>query len=136
MLKRQLSIDLVATSYEVSYFVSMEEQQQHDGMRVKHRRKRCGHCDEVLSYSAYRAHKDLYYNKAEGKWRRCKGYRDQTAYLDSSDSMERNEIAGMLANLPPNHEFQDQEVSDWLAVEPSAPDEPASKQFSIASYIV
>ena len=42
-------------------------------------------------------------------------------YLDSSDSIE---IAGMLANCPPNHEFQDQEVSEGLAVKPSAPDEP------------
>ena len=66
-----LILQQLATKFYV--FISMEEQQQHDGMRGKHRCKCCGHCDEVLSYSAYRAHKGLYYNEAEGKWRRCKG---------------------------------------------------------------
>ena len=28
----------------------------------------CGHCNELLSYSAYRSHKALYYVEAEQRW--------------------------------------------------------------------
>jgi len=35
---------------------------------TRHRRKKCGHCNELLSYSAYRSHKTLFYNEAKGEW--------------------------------------------------------------------
>ena len=34
----------------------------------RHRRKLCGHCNEMLSYSAYRSHRDLYYDESKQKW--------------------------------------------------------------------
>lgn len=34
----------------------------------RHRRKLCGHCNEMLSYSAYRSHKDLYYDQTAQSW--------------------------------------------------------------------
>ena len=34
----------------------------------RHRRNTCGHCNESLSYSAYRSHRDMFYNEATGEW--------------------------------------------------------------------
>ena len=34
----------------------------------RHRRKLCGHCNEMLSYSAYRSHKDMYYDRSTQSW--------------------------------------------------------------------
>lgn len=34
----------------------------------RHRRRLCGHCNEELSYSAYRSHRALYYVESEGRW--------------------------------------------------------------------
>ena len=39
-----------------------------EARKNRHRRKRCGHCNEVLSYSAYLSHKALFYNEVTGKW--------------------------------------------------------------------
>lgn len=44
-----------------------------DAPRSRHLRKLCGHCNEVLSYSAYRSHRALYYSKAEQRWLDCIG---------------------------------------------------------------
>ncbi len=35
---------------------------------ARHLRRLCGHCNEELSYSAYRSHKALYYLESEGRW--------------------------------------------------------------------
>ena len=34
----------------------------------RHQRKLCGHCNEFLSYSAYRSHKSRYYIASEQRW--------------------------------------------------------------------
>ena len=34
----------------------------------RHLRRLCGHCNEELSYSAYRSHKALYYVESEERW--------------------------------------------------------------------
>lgn len=34
----------------------------------RHRRRHCPHCNEYLSYSAYRSHKSLYYITSEQRW--------------------------------------------------------------------
>ena len=36
----------------------------------RHLRRRCGHCDEELSYSAYRSHRSLFYIDSERRWLR------------------------------------------------------------------
>ena len=38
----------------------------------RHRRRKCGHCDQELSYTAYRSHKSLYYDESTGSWIRSK----------------------------------------------------------------
>ena len=45
----------------------------------RHRRKRCGHCNQVLSYSAYRSHKNLYYIEHEQVWITDSSPNDQNA---------------------------------------------------------
>ena len=39
--------------------------------RSRHRRRLCGHCNELLSYSAYRSHRALYYIEPEDRWQVC-----------------------------------------------------------------
>lgn len=34
----------------------------------RHLRRQCGHCNEELSYSAYRSHRALYYVESEERW--------------------------------------------------------------------
>jgi hypothetical protein len=34
----------------------------------RHQRKLCGHCDKLLSYSAYWTHRSLYFNQSEQQW--------------------------------------------------------------------
>ena len=34
----------------------------------RHLRRLCGHCNEELSYSAYRSHRALYYLESERRW--------------------------------------------------------------------
>lgn len=51
----------------------------------RHRRKLCGHCNELLSYSAYNSHKALYYNESTREWKTEKG-RTQTG--NSSNTIE------------------------------------------------
>ena len=38
------------------------------GHSSRHLRKLCGHCNEELSYSAFRSHKALYYVESEQRW--------------------------------------------------------------------
>lgn len=37
-------------------------------LKSRHQRKVCEHCNELLSYSAYRSHKALYFNETEQRW--------------------------------------------------------------------
>lgn len=72
----------------------------------RHRRKLCGHCNEMLSYSAYRSHKDLYYDETKQKWNTRLGSTDdvdsnvddetQNVLEDRllSEDEEQNEILG------------------------------------------
>ena len=34
----------------------------------RHRRRKCGHCDQELSYTAFRSHKSLYYDESTKIW--------------------------------------------------------------------
>ena len=39
-----------------------------DSDSSRHRRRQCPHCNEFLSYSAFRSHKSLYYIASEQRW--------------------------------------------------------------------
>ena len=34
----------------------------------RHQRKKCGHCNEMLSYTAFRSHKIRFYDKSTESW--------------------------------------------------------------------
>jgi len=102
----------------------MEQTRRQTAKKIKHRRKRCGHCDKILLYSAYRAHKDLYYNDSEKKWRNCQnsdhnlqGAAGQTGQMDSSDSIDEDVITDILADSAPQNELQ-HDSSNWLDLQP------------------
>lgn len=39
-------------------------------LKSRHQRRVCGHCNELLSYSAYHLHKALYYVESEQRWQK------------------------------------------------------------------
>jgi len=102
-------------------------EQHFDAKRTKHKRKRCGHCDEILSYSAYKAHKNLYYDDAERQWRRCDSLSIESEalhVLDSSDDVDQDQITEILAKCGPSTEAQPaQDVSSLAANETAETDE-------------
>ena len=66
--------------------------------KSRHQRKMCGYCDELLSYSAYRAHRALYFNQSKQQWVRepesqDPGYTGSSEYNDD-DSMEFGDEPG------------------------------------------
>ena len=38
------------------------------GTKSRHQRRVCGHCNDLLSYSAYHSHRALYYVESEQRW--------------------------------------------------------------------
>ena len=38
------------------------------GSKRRHQRRVCRHCNELLSYSAYRSHRALYYVESDQRW--------------------------------------------------------------------
>ena len=68
-------------------------------------RKLCGHCDQLLSYSAYQTHKTLYFNESEQQWTReaARNYNqasdpgcrssdfDNDGYMEFSDGLSQDE---------------------------------------------
>ena len=84
----------------------MEGSSARSASKSRHQRKLCGHCDELLSYSAYRTHKTLYFNQSEQQWIRETETRrsDQTsdrgpgcsvADFNSDDYMEFSDELGL-----------------------------------------
>ena len=65
----------------------------------RHLRRLCGHCNQELSYSAYRSHKALYYVESEGRWLsqtdkdtdQCGGIH-QAETVDAADIIEDMQI--------------------------------------------
>ena len=50
-------------------------------LKGRHQRKVCGHCNELLSYSAYRSHRSRYYIESEQRW-----INNQNSFGDSESS--------------------------------------------------
>ena len=70
---------------------SMEGQPARNASKSRHQRKLCGHCDELLSYSAYRTHRTLYFNQSEQQWIREAENRDpgcRSSDYNNDDCME------------------------------------------------
>ena len=68
--------------------------------------KNCGHCDELLSYSAYRTHRTLYFNQSEQQWNReaetrshdqasDRGQECSVSELNSDDYMKFSDELGL-----------------------------------------
>ena len=65
----------------------------------RHLRRLCGHCNEELSYSAYRSHKALYYVESEGRWlsqmdkdRQCSGIHPEAETADAAVIIEGTQM--------------------------------------------
>lgn len=102
-------------------------------LRNRHRRKLCGHCNEMLSYLAYRSHKDLYYDQSKQKWNTL-GRTDN--HVDSSvgDEAEPQNI-----NVLDHEEDEEQnEMLESNMMDTSDFDFPAddSMQNSASDYVV
>ena len=70
-----------------------------DASLDRHRRKLCGHCNEMLSYSAYRSHKHLYYDQSTQTWVKEYDLRNQDADNEMhttgiSEDEDLNELIG------------------------------------------
>ena len=57
----------------------MEGQSARNASKSRHQWKLCGHCDELLSYSAYRMHRTLYLTQSEQQWIREAENHDQAS---------------------------------------------------------
>ena len=61
-------------------------------------RKRCGHCDELLTLPVYKRHRDLYFNKIQKEWKQAKleivDSEDEEAFLteDEEAFLSENEF--------------------------------------------
>ena len=56
------------------------------------KRKRCGHCDELLTIPVYKKHKDLFYDRKNRQWNRkmkssAPGLEHRLEELDYEDDM-------------------------------------------------
>ena len=65
-------------------------------LKGRHQRKVCGHCNELLSYSAYRSHRSRYYVESEQRW------------INSQSSMGDSESCGEIID-DPSMDFSDSE---------------------------
>ena len=54
-------------------------------LKSRYQRRVCGHCNELLSYSAYRSHKALYYVESEQRWQRGCSTNDGLLPADAAD---------------------------------------------------
>jgi len=106
--------------------------------KARHRCRRCGHCNEVLSYTAYRTHKLLYYNEAENAWQkdetRQSPTQDRVPQLDTnSDCAEYSAITKDYTNRilesAPTYVTHDQ-VEDQVQPEAAAASPPGGIQYN------
>ena len=65
-------------------------------LKGRHQRKVCGHCNELLSYSAYRSHRSRYYIESEQRW------------INSQDSISDSGSNGEMID-DPSMDFSDSE---------------------------
>ena len=49
-------------------YIKLHKSRARKRMSDRHRRRKCGHCDQELSYTAFRSHKSLYYDESARKW--------------------------------------------------------------------
>ena len=66
-----------------------EVNRAHSGSSSRHRRRLCGHCNEELSYSAYRSHRALYYSETDDRWL------STSTHTDSHDHVANNHSSGL-----------------------------------------
>lgn len=66
----------------------MEGESSSNALKSRHQRKVCGHCNELLSYSAYRSHEALYYVEAKQRWlgARCDDSSTRRPLTDATES--------------------------------------------------
>ena len=65
----KIMITLFEKNYIKLYHVCARKRLRLNEMHCnRHRRRKCGHCDQELSYTAFRSHKSLYYDKSTKKW--------------------------------------------------------------------
>jgi len=60
----------------------------------RHKRRKCGHCNEELSYTAFRSHKSLYYDESTKEWAVCSKLRERL-----EDVPEMDQTAGSAADV-------------------------------------
>ena len=68
-------------------------------LKGRHQRKVCGHCNELLSYSAYRSHRSRYYIESEQRW------------INSQDSISDSGSNGEMID-DPSMDFSDSKTMD------------------------
>ena len=96
---KRVSHAVYRSGFVLHCFNTMESYVAETGVNVlkgRHQRKVCGHCNELLSYSAYRSHRSRYFIECEQRW------------INSQDSIVDLESSGEIVD-DPSMDFSDSE---------------------------
>ena len=63
------------------------------------KRKRCGHCDELLTLPVYKRHKTLYYSSESRLWRRIESSGEESAGESMVDEEDEYGTASLISPL-------------------------------------